>query len=117
MAPVDSSLHASTQRPQYMHLAMSMSKRLIACFLVAGSFTRSMAMHSMGQGPLAALAAGADVHLHLEEAAVAGGSISETGRSVLSGYWTVMGSRKRCENVTAMPSRMVVAAVEMLLMY
>jgi hypothetical protein len=34
-----------------------------------------------------------------------------------SGYWTVIGSRKSCEKVTAIPSRMVFAAVEMLLMY
>src|SRR4029079_6730029 len=49
MAPVDSNLHASTHRPQYMHLPMSMSQRLMACFFVAGSFTRSIAMHSIGQ--------------------------------------------------------------------
>ncbi len=49
MAPVDSHLQASTQRPQYMHLPMSMSKRVIACFFVTLSFTRSMAMHSIGQ--------------------------------------------------------------------
>jgi hypothetical protein len=29
----------------------------------------------------------------------------------------VMGSRNRCEKVTAIPSRMVLAAVEMLAMY
>ncbi len=40
-----------------------------------------------------------------------------TGRSVLSGYCTVIGSRKRWENVTAMPSRIVFAVWEMLLMY
>ena len=33
--------------------------------------------------------------------------MSTTGRTVLSGYCTVMGSRNRCENVTAMPSKMV----------
>src|SRR6185369_10388824 len=43
--------------------------------------------------------------------------MSTTGRSVLSGYWMVMGSRKRCENVTAMPSRMVLAAFDTLAMY
>src|SRR3954471_15940248 len=46
-----------------------------------------------------------------------GGNMSTTGRSVLSGYWMVMGSRNRCENVTAMPSRMVLAAFETLAMY
>jgi len=49
MAPVDSLLHASTHNPQNMHLPMSMSKRLIICFFVAGSLVRSMAMTSMGQ--------------------------------------------------------------------
>ncbi len=48
IAPVDSLLHASTQRPQNMHFPMSMSKRLIICFFVTGSFVRSMAMTSMG---------------------------------------------------------------------
>ena len=43
--------------------------------------------------------------------------MSTTGRSVLSGYWMVIGSRKRCENVTAIPSRMVLAAFDTLAMY
>ena len=48
MAPVDSSAQASTHRPQNMHLPRSMSKRPMTCFFVSASFTRSMAMTSMG---------------------------------------------------------------------
>ena len=41
--------HGSLHRPQYMHFAMSMSKRVITIPPTAGSFLASITMQSIGQ--------------------------------------------------------------------
>jgi hypothetical protein len=56
---------------------------------------------------LARQAAGADVEIHLENAAVAArqGFLDRTG--ILSGYWIVIGFRNRCEKVIDIPRKSI----------
>ena len=97
-----------------MHLAMSMSKRRQHHRLGLRVLLRIDHDAVDRTGALARQTAGADLEIDLENPAVAKGQLSCTRIGMRSGYWIVIGLRMKCENVTAMPSKIVVQVSVML---
>src|SRR5512138_1874532 len=101
IAPVG---QGSTQRPQNMHLASSMSNCVIArSFGFVGSFSREIWMQLIGQVRSQTWQPVQMLRSTSRKPRYRGGSISGSGSGVRSGYWTVIGRLNRCDSVMDMP--------------
>src|SRR3989338_6073943 len=107
----------SAQRPQYMHLQISISKWLNDRCFVSLFISIPIVIQVIGQTrsqarqPVQISMSTSRIPRYLR------GSISCTGFSILSGYWIVIGRRTKWEKVMAIPSKIVVTVSTMLPTY
>src|SRR6266545_5819111 len=94
----------STQRPQNMHFASSMSNCVTTrCFGFAASFSSVIWMQPIGHARSHAWQPVQIAASTSRNPRYRGGSMSRTAIGVRSGYWTVIGRRTRCESVIDSP--------------